>query len=322
MIYLNCHSRFIILRYLAGDFRTGRNLQEEECMKSMIVKGVLLSLSLTSVAVLANPDVTSREYKLMLDTSKFNYVTEQSDVLALVGDVESVVESAINRNVSGTPQLERVRDVHFYDTPNTCLLNDMGYSFRERVENGISEVTLKFRSPDRYISDYEDVSSSTSGSETKLEADVGANSINNFKVAYGHSTTAPNTRNINDMKDVNAHFDGFDHDYNLSDNLALNAVGGLDISERVYKDVYIDLGSYDAEVSVTLWYRDNPATNTTPLVAEVSFKYKDANADYSRKVVNRAKQSFDAIRTLTSWVDPNSLTKTRFVYQYDPNFCQ
>ena len=288
----------------------------------MVKKSILLLTICMSHLVSANPDVTSREYKLMLDVSQFSFATASADVSDLLNDAENTVELAISRTVSGSPYLAKTRDVTFFDTPGSCELNKLGYSFRERVENGNSEVTLKFRSPDRYISDFEDVSASNNQSETKLEADVGYSATTAFKVVYGHSTTSPNTRNINELEDINDQFPGFDQDYGLSNNLALSKVGNLTVREYVYKGVSVDLGQFDADVSVTLWYQGVPSGNDTPLVAEISFKYKDNNGSYTRKVVNRAKVAFEALQDLTPWVDPASKTKTRFVYDFNSTFCQ
>lgn len=276
---------------------------------------------LAASSAYANPDVTSREYKLMLDASAFQYNSEASDVDDYLDDAETAIEAAISRNVTGSESLEKVRDVSFYDTEGDCDLRTRGYSFRERVDNGDSEVTLKFRSPDRYISDFEDLSAASSSAEEKLEADVGASSTSDFNVVYGHSTKAPNTRTINKMDDINDQFPGFDTDYGLSDTLDLDLVGGLSVREHVYKGQTIDLGSIDAEIAVTLWYASVPSGTQSPVVVEVSFKYADSSADYTKKVVNRAKQSFDALRTLTGWTDPNSQTKTAWVYSADPTFC-
>ncbi|WOA31947.1 hypothetical protein [Alloalcanivorax xenomutans] len=270
----------------------------------------------------ANPDVISREYKLILDASRFQSQTESGDVLALMQAVKPAIENAIDRDVSGAISLDHDRQVRFYDTASTCQLRQLGYSFRERVENGDSEVTLKFRGPDRYIADFEDLSSGTNGAESKLEADVGATSTIPFKVVYSHSTKAPNTRTLNRMDDVHAHFPGFQSDYGLDDNLTLSLVGGLTIQERAYRNVDIDLGQHDAEISVTLWYQGIPSGSQSPVVAELSFKYEDPSADYTRKVVNRARQAFDALRGLEQWVEADGQTKTGFVYQYDSAFCQ
>ena len=269
----------------------------------------------------ANPDVTSREYKLMLDANQFNYDTEANNVKDFLDDAETEIENSISRNVIGNEYHAKTRDVKFYDTEGTCELNTRGYSFRERIENTDSEVTLKFRSPDRYISDFKDLSAISSQAETKLEADVGVSSTSTFKVVYGHSTKAPNTRNINRMDDINDQFPGFSDDYDLDDSLTLDLVGDLTVREHVYKGRVIDLGQYDAEISVTLWYNGMPSGSQAPVVAEVSFKYEDNSADYTKKVVNRAKTAFESLQSLTSWTNPASKTKTRFVYEFDASFC-
>lgn len=281
----------------------------------------LIVFSTLSCACVANPDVSSREYKLILDAANFQYNSEATTVASFINDVDATIESAINRDVTGTASLSKIRDVRFFDVDGDCTLKHLGYSFRERVENGNSEVTLKFRSADRYIADFENLSATHSQAEEKLEADIGINSISSFAVVYGHSTKAPNTRTINQMDDINDQFPGFDNDYGLSNNTPLSLVGNLSIRERVYKGVIIDLGSIDAEISVTLWYNGIPSGSATPLVAEVSFKYEDSSADYTKKVVNRAKVAFDALQSLNAWTDPASKTKTRFVYDYDASFC-
>lgn len=283
---------------------------------------IVLAAAFAAAPVVANPDVTSREYKLMLDPARFTHATEAADVAALMADAEALIEQAIGRDVTGSPSFEKQRDVRFFDTPATCELRSRGYSFRERTEGGDSEVTLKFRSPDRYISGFENLASSTGGAETKLEADVGAHADVPFKVVYGHSTKAPNSRTINEMRDVHAHFPGFETDYGLDDDLALAVVGNLAIREHVYRNVVIDLGQHDAEISVTLWFDGAPSGGQVPVVAELSFKYEDASADYTRKVVNRARTVFEALQSLSGWVEPDSITKTAYIYAHDAAFCQ
>ena len=58
------------------------------------------------------------------------------------------------------------------------------------------------------------------------------------------------------------------------------------------------------------------------LVAELSFRYEDGSADYTRKVVNRAAKSFEALKSLSLWVAPDSQTKTAFVYGFNPASCK
>ncbi len=284
-------------------------------------KMLFIATCLAPLSAVANPDVTSREYKLMLDPSHFIYNDESTNVSSLLSAVETSIENTIMRNVTGSPYLAKIRDVKFYDTANSCELMGMGYSFRERIENNNSEVTLKFRDADRYIADFEDLSAISSSAETKLESDIGYTSTVPFKVVYSHSTKVPNTRNINEMKDINVQFPGFETNYGYTDSTALSLVGNLTIREHVYKGLTIDLGQFDAEISVTLWYNGIPSGTQSPVVAEISYKYLDASADYTKAVVNRAKTAFLALQGLTAWVDSNSKTKTQFVYDYNPNFC-
>lgn len=197
----------------------------------------------------------------------------------------------------------------------------MRYIFRDRIESGQSEVTLKFRSADPYIADFENLSASSNQAETKLEADIGAKVDNALSIVYGNSTTAPNTRTINNVEDINVHFPGFDTDYGIADSTALSLVSNLSIHERVYDGGVIDLGSIDADVSITFWYSSVPTPSQKPVAVEVSFKYEDSSADYTKAVVNRAKQSFDAMQTLSSWNSTSSVTKTQYVYSYNPSFC-
>ncbi|NOU51246.1 hypothetical protein HG263_11980 [Pseudoalteromonas sp. JBTF-M23] len=272
-------------------------------------------------SALANSDVTSREYKLLLNPTLFSYQTEASQVNSYFSSVKVNVEQAISRSVSGALTLNKIRTVKFFDTINTCQLRQIGYVFRERIENGDSEVTLKFRSPDRYIAAFEGLASPTNGAETKLEADVGTTGNDTFKVVYSHSTKAPNTRTINDFKDINTHFPGFESEYGFNDSLPLAQVGNLTISEQVYKGAEIDLGSFDAKLSVTLWYASAPSPSSVPLIAEASFKNEDTSADYSKKVVLRAKEAFRSMQALTSWNATSGATKTQTVYQYSSGFC-
>ncbi len=276
---------------------------------------------MASGPVAANPDVTAREYKLLLNPALFTYTTESSQVNSYFSAFTNAVEAKIARDVSGSLSLDKVRTVKFYDTAGSCLLNNSGYIFRDRIEGGQSEVTLKFRSADPYIADFEDLSASSNQADTKLEADIGAKADNAFVIVYGHSTTSPNTRTINNFEDINVHFPGFYTNYGIADSTALALVGNLAIHERVYDGGMIDLGSIDAEVSLTLWYSSAPTPSQKPVVVEVSFKYEDSAADYTKAVVNRAKQSFDAMQTLSSWNSTSSVTKTQFVYSYNPVFC-
>ena len=270
----------------------------------------------------AAPQVTSREYKLLLQADQFNYSNESANVNTYIQQAKNIIAQQTGRSVSGNMTLDKQRQIRFYDSPNSCLLNNMGYSFRERVENGASEVTLKLRSYDHYLADFADLSSPTSGAKTKLEDDITQTATQGFLVGASKSTTVPNTRTLNDFLDIHTHFPKFKETYAISDNQALSQVGNLTIYERNYSGVTIDLGEFDAEMEMSLWYTQAPYAGLKPAVVEVSFKYADPNANYTYKVVQRAAISFSALKSLSNYNAPSSTqTKTQFVYQYQPNFC-
>lgn len=282
---------------------------------------LLSTMLFAPYAAQANPVETSREYKLLLDPSHFSYTNQSATANRYLSDAKQAIGNAISRNVSGTWVLTKQRQVAFYDTPSSCQLRQLGYVFRDRVSAGHSEVTLKFRSPDRFIANFEDLSSANNQAETKLEADISMATDNAMRIIYSHSTTTANTRTLNDMADVNSHFSGFADDYGLNDNLTLAKVGGLTINEYVFEGSVIDLGSIDASLELTLWYASAPSASQQPVIAEVSFKYKDPDSHYTAKVVQRAKLALEAMAQLNTWNSTNSVTKTAFVYTVDPMFC-
>ncbi len=292
-------------------------------MKTTVLMIGLAVVAMSTTSAMAKPSVTSREYKVLLNPQNFSYGTEMTNVNQYFTAAKSAIQTAINRDVTGSLSFDKTRQVKFYDTQGSCPLNNLGYMFRERIENGASEVTLKYRGYDHYIADFEDLSSSVAQAETKLEDDISIKPDQDFVVIASKSTSAPNTRTLNDFQDIQVLFPGFAANYSYSASQALNVVGGLTVNEREYDGASIDLGEFDADVSLTLWYNtSSPVSGTKPVVAEASFKYKDSNADYTKKVVNRAALSLAAMKGLSSWVAPSStLTKTQYVYQYQPAFC-
>ena len=270
----------------------------------------------------ASPKVTSREYKVLLDPINFNYGNEASSINSYFSALKNAIENKISRDVTGAMIFDTQREIRFYDTQGSCTLKNMGYSFRERIENGTKEVTLKYRGYDHYIADFKDLTSNVSGAKTKLEDDITRKDNLSFLVVASKSTTVPTSRTINDFEDINILFTGFKNDYNFNNSLALNQVGGLTIYERKYSGATIDLGEFDADLELSLWYTLLPYGSLKPVLAEISFKYSDPNANFTRKVVDRAALSFSALKGLTQYNAPTSTaTKTQFVYQYQSNFC-
>lgn len=290
-------------------------------MVNKVIPAVMLCLSANAFS--SDIEIGSREYKILLKTSAFtgNESSRESKVDSYWDALKKLIEdNSIERDTSGSLSLDKSRTVSYYDVEGTCDLSNAGYSFRERVEDGDREVSLKFRSPDQFIADYKDLSGESSDSESKFEEDIGVP----FVSVYSSSTKQEigSGKNLNKMDDPVGLYPGLE-DENFDESLAIEKVGGLTINEYVYKNAEVDLGSLDAEFSLTLWYNESVST-TQPVVAEISYKYEDDDGDFSNKVVTRAKILFEAMQensVLASWNSTDSLSKTATVYQYNSNFC-
>lgn len=259
--------------------------------------------------------VGSRELKVLLDGDAFAEVDEalpalQDDILELVDE--------LGRDASGTlTELDKERRVAFLDVPGSCPLRDSGYIVRERADGNKRDATLKFRSPDRYLAAAAKMSARADlDAETKLEEDTSPP----YTGAFSHSTKVklPSSLTITTVDDLTELFPGV-ASLELDPETPLAPVGGLLMQERVYGPLEIDLGKHEAEMTLTLWYASE--ADTTPVVAELSFKYEAADEAYEPKSVRRAKALYEMIQNLDSWIAPDSVTKTTFVYDAAPEFC-
>lgn len=274
-----------------------------------------------------NLDTTAREYKVLLETSKFTYETERATVDMFTQILANTISQAIMREVTGVAVLDKERMVTYWDVPHSCTLREINYSFRERwniYDNSDKDVTLKYRDSDRFISGYEDLSTNQTDFKTKVEEDILIN--NNFELLAKHSHSTKINRynqNINKVEDIYDHFPGFEEAYGTIDpELPLVAVGKVNFYERRYEGQRIDLGQFDADIVLSLWYTSpTPQLTDSPVVAEVSFDYADPAGEYTQKVVQRAANSIVAIAKMSDWINLNAQTKTDYAYSYDPSFC-
>src|SRR5262245_14124734 len=138
------------------------------------------------------PRVVSREYKVMLRAKRFagseRAMLKAAD--ALWNDFSDGVD-AVALGTKGTlDTIEGPRLITFYDTSKDHL-NQHHYVFRERrrVGDGAREVTVKFRHPDRYVTEGRTMKARATGvtAKTKFEEDVKGP----FKSLYSFSTTLP-----------------------------------------------------------------------------------------------------------------------------------
>lgn len=292
--------------------------------KTMAYKIIPLAMLCLSINVSAtNAEVDSREYKILLNPSLFT--GDASIRMNKVNDYWKALKNLIEKNtlkseVSGRLSLDKSRTVSFYDVQGSCDLFNAGYSFRERVENGKRKVTLKFRSADQSIASTKDLRGKKSKAKSKFEEDIGVP----FVSTYSSSTTQKigKNKNLNKMNDPVGLYPGLKSEH-FNESLAIKKVSHLTVSEYVYKNTMADLGTLDAEFSLTLWYNESVST-TQAIVAEISFKYEDGHGNSSNKAATHAKKLFITMQEnsiLKAWNATDSLSKTATIYQYDSHFC-
>lgn len=266
---------------------------------------------------------TSREYKLMLAPNPFNYGNEKAVVKQYFQDMKTAIEFALKEDIESDYTLSAERSVIFYDTPGHCDLKNHGYSFRERIKakNGKSKVSLKYRNTDLNKASIEDVSSSVKSAKTKFELDMGITNTKKITSIYSVSTKLNNKKTIKKMSAINGVFPAFHSRYQFKDSLIIAPVSGLKVYERVYEGMSFNLEGDTAEVSLSIWYKQAPSSESKALVVEASFVHGNELGVYSSKALKRAKDAFYAMHEMKDWTALNSQTKTQFIYNYDPTFC-
>lgn len=264
--------------------------------------------------------VISREYKLMFKPDLFG--GDDAAVIAKSGEFWEAYVEVLGDLVRGTKgSLDKVkhrREIIFLDTEDQ-LLRCSDYAFRERIErggddDGRREVTLKFRHPDRYIAQGRDLDAADKNdSKTKLEEDIKPE----FLKLYSYSTKQPiddglalgTVGVVADLyPGLSRDLEGFDPDRTLE------TVADFTAHEIVVGGAELELGRDEGEVAecaMVVWRGEDPEV---PVVAEFSYKYEDKQEAYGRKVAARAYDAFELVQAMVDWVDPDSLTKTAYVY--------
>jgi len=298
-------------------------------------------LFVVAVSAWPNLEVNNREFKLTAVAGNFSGSgVAATKVASLWTDIQAQATAITSVSVSGTMAIDSdtPRTVLYYDTASTCLLKNAGLQFRSRRKNaGTNDrsITIKVRSPDRYLSSYHDVAASTNNcpgtgcaSESKFEEDItpgpSGTTVALWKSQFSHSTSrfVTDGKNINELQDIDDLWSTVIDEYGWTLSGALSTVSGLSVVETVYKGGVISLTSaWDAEVSITLW-SNAAGSATTIILAEYSLKIESAggsNEDWSATSVSRMNQLFKNLQSgsfNSKWNDPAPDTKTNFVYDF------
>lgn len=264
--------------------------------------------------------VESREYKVMLRKERFTGL--EADLLNRANDFWKAFNKLVREIVFDTDgclnKIETQRLVRFYDGSDHSLWKN-DYVFRERIDLNANEreVTLKFRHPDRYISQDRDMSAANVGNgKQKFEEDIKLP----FLKLYSFSTKQP----ISDSKFLNKMDDPGELFPDLKKRLksyqkdeSIHIVRGFTAKELVITGADFQIRNspeVKAECALIVWYKDSREEDG-PVVVEFSFKYKGKGEEFDGETAKRAYDVFVRLKDeLAYWVDPEGLTKTAYVY--------
>lgn len=264
--------------------------------------------------------ITSREYKIMLRAAKF-----KGDEPALTGatsalwrDLAGIALPHVVSLSGGLDTVGKGRRIRFFDTAGNWL-RASDYIVRERVdlEKGTRELTLKFRHPDRYITqDRKMAPAEGYPGEIKLEEDIKPEFLKLY--SFSSTVTVPEEGPLATLADVGRIFPGLPDAVDAFPGAeALQLVGNFTAFERVVSGARFQIRREPevlAECVLVVWYAGD-AADTKPALAEFSFKYKDEAEAFTGKMARRAYRVFMDIQSqLGDWIDAKSLTKTAYVY--------
>lgn len=260
----------------------------------------------------SNHPVTSREYKVMLNSNRFK------DRNLGVGEFMELIAFLIKKEggtITKRQDEEEHRQTSYLDTPQFALRQN-GYALRLRAETGKFKVNLKYRDADRYISASKDLSASRAG-EIKFEEDI----IPPFASKFSHSNSIESAEKLplNVMKDVTSLFPGL-KEIDIDENtpvITANDFTAQELTRKLCKFQFAETETVKA--SLSFWYL--LSETHWPLVAEFSFDYEATNKDdgklelYSTEVVKGASGLFRSVLNQAGWLDLTTTTKTSFALE-------
>ncbi|NET59096.1 MAG: hypothetical protein F6K47_24020 [Symploca sp. SIO2E6] len=265
-------------------------------------------------------NVVSREYKVMLKAERF--VGSQLALIEKAKAFWNIFKDSIQDIVLDTDgslnKVKKERIVKFYDSSEHGLRAN-NYVFRERVTLGTRkrEVTLKYRHPDRYISQDRDLSAANvKKGKTKFEEDIKLPFIKLY--SFSTKQRISEKKSLNKLKDISELYPALKKRLKVAQaNDSIDVVGNFTAREVVIAGADFQIGKSpkrEAECVLIVWY-DEAVEEEKPVVVEFSFKYENEREEYDGKVAQRAYDVFGRFNDiLAEWVDLEGPTKTAYVY--------
>ena len=271
-----------------------------------------------------NNPLTSREYKITLNANNRLYKDWSQHDFSHLQTLITYTCDNLDIEYSGECKLYEQFAVTYMDTPEWDLYKN-GWIFRIRryYSKPANEYTIKFRSPDRYFSatknvdcklTYKDVSSI----EYKFEEDITADPFHsNFSPSCNVFTN--DLLGLSTFEKASNVFPGI-ADLNLKENTPLTSVKNKQILQEVWKGLNVKFGHNTYKIKIVLWWSSISKKPKDLVFGEIMFRLKSKHEDYSKYDIIDAHNFYLKLNEYglnTGWVDPQGMTKTRFVYDDD-----
>ena len=279
---------------------------------------------------MSTSEIDSREYKLLLSTTRFQNRDDASK--EWMGLVARVIERAGGKRLSqqdvenekasekGDPPDtldpadfdEKQRSTSFLDTRDAGLRNQ-GWILRVRQKKKDKlDLTLKFRSPDRLLAASKDASATEEGDE-KFEEDI----VPPFASQYSRSNTLKDQKEEILPKTVGEAGALFPA---LRDLKILGETELVRVDDLVVTEVVRHVGGFRfgggprLEMSHTFWYViDEDTQKHYPMVAEFSFEFVAKDGDFPLETVKGAGEVYRELQAQAGWLDVAGTTKSAIV---------
>jgi hypothetical protein len=183
---------------------------------------------------------------------------------------------------------------------------------RFEAENSETKVSLKHRSPDRYIAASKDLRLSAGEDDAKFEEDI----LPPFRSVFSQSNSLSSS-DVLEMEDFDALaalFPGLTS-VDLRGDAKLPMVNGFQAIE-----IFIKLCKFrfddgpKIKCGLSLWYASD--RDAWPLIAELAYDYEtEGGDDFPLRTVEGANRHFTSLLRQPGWFNLNETTKTRFAYE-------
>lgn len=259
----------------------------------------------------------------MLNPELFENKNEHRNVNRYLLAMKNLIEQQTLLKVKGRLKPVKKRIISYYDTPNSCLLREQNYILREREQQLVSQASYSFKYRSSNQLAVESINLKTAGLTGKHKFERDTLFLEQHKVVnlFSRSVKFSSADPIDSLANLKYYFPTLLSDPHLVQELPLQRVSGLHIDEHLYQGYKVDLGSVNGKLSLTLWYVKSASLRIKPVIAEVSISISNKKGKANQKVLDRASQVMIALTNMSNWNTPKPMSKTSFVYAYQPTFC-